>query len=53
MTELDKYVSAAGREEMVKKVRQQINDLGIQYIYFQFVSVTGRGGGGGVAVARL
>jgi glutamine synthetase len=48
MTELDKHVGAAGRDELVKKVRHQINDLGIQYIYYQFVSVTGRVVGKGI-----
>jgi len=35
------HVSAAGRAELVKQVREQIGRLGIQYIYYQFVSVTG------------
>jgi glutamine synthetase len=33
---------------MVKQVRGKINDLGIKYIYYQFVSVTGRIVGKGV-----
>jgi len=48
MTDLEAYVSAKGRDELVKKVRQKINELGIQYIYYQFVSVTGRIVGKGI-----
>jgi glutamine synthetase len=48
MTDLEATVSAKGRDELVKRVRQQINELGIQYIYYQFVSVTGRVVGKGI-----
>jgi glutamine synthetase len=48
MTDLEAHVSAAGRDELVKQVRAQIDRLGIQYIYFQFVSVTGRIVGKGI-----
>ena len=37
-----------GRSDVVKQVRAQIDKLGIQYIYYQFVSVTGRIVGKGV-----
>ena len=42
MTDLEAYVRADGRDELVKEVRKQIEALGIEYIYYQFVSVTGR-----------
>jgi glutamine synthetase len=48
MTDLEAYVNADGRAELVKRVRQQITELGIQYIYYQFVSVTGRIVGKGI-----
>ncbi|MBI1881469.1 MAG: glutamine synthetase [Chloroflexi bacterium] len=48
MTDLEAYVSAEGRHERVKEVRSMINQLGIQYIYYQFISVTGRIVGKGI-----
>lgn len=48
MTDLEKYVGAKGRDKQVKDVRKKINDLGIEYIYYQFISVTGRVVGKGV-----
>src|SRR3546814_11073769 len=48
MTDLEAHVSAEGRAELVKQVRAKIDELGIQYIYYQFVSVTGRVVGKGV-----
>jgi glutamine synthetase len=48
MTDLEAHVNAAGRGDLVKKVREKINQLGIQYIYCQFVSVTGRIVGKGI-----
>jgi len=48
MTDLENHVNAKGREELVKLVRRKIDDLGIQYIYYQFVSVTGRIVGKGI-----
>jgi glutamine synthetase len=47
-TDLEEHVNASGRAELVKKVRRKINDLGIQYIYYQFISVTGRVVGKGI-----
>ena len=41
-TDLERFVSAEGRDELVKEVRRRIDAEGIQYIYYQFVSVTGR-----------
>jgi glutamine synthetase len=48
MSDLDAHVNAAGRSDLVKQVREKINQLGIQYIYCQFVSVTGRIVGKGI-----
>ncbi len=48
MTDLEAHVSAAGRSDLVKQVREKINRLGIQYLYCQFVSVTGRIVGKGI-----
>ena len=47
-TDLEKHVNADGRSELVKQVRDEINSLGIKYVYFQFVSVTGRIVGKGI-----
>lgn len=42
MSALERYVKDAARVAGVKKVRALIDTLGIEYIYYQFVSVTGR-----------
>ncbi len=47
-TDLLAYVHSAGRTEKVRQVRAKIDELGIQYIYYQFISVTGRITGKGV-----
>ncbi|MDP7341769.1 MAG: glutamine synthetase [Alphaproteobacteria bacterium] len=48
MTDLEAHVAQDGRDEMVRQVRHMIDELGITYIYYQFVSVTGRIVGKGV-----
>src|SRR6201981_546607 len=48
MTDLEAHVNAKGGRERVKQVGEKIKELGIQYIYYQFVSVTGRIVGKGV-----
>src|SRR5213593_5129102 len=48
MTDLEAYMSAKGRDQGVKEARAKINELGISYIYYQFVSVTGRIVGKGI-----
>ena len=48
MTDLESYVGAKGRDELVKQVRAKIDELGVTYIYYQFVSVTSRIMGKGV-----
>ncbi|MGB7086316.1 MAG: glutamine synthetase family protein [Phormidesmis sp.] len=47
-TDLEAYVHASGREDLVKQVRAKIDELGVQYIYYQFISITGRITGKGV-----
>ncbi len=51
-TDLERFVSAKGRDELVKDVRRQIDAAGITYIYYQFPSVTGRIMGKGVPAAH-
>ena len=48
MTELEAHVNADGRDKLVKQVREKINELGVTYIYYQFISVTGRIVGKGI-----
>jgi len=47
-TDLEQFVDADGRAERVAEVRRQIDAAGITYIYYQFISVTGRIMGKGV-----
>ncbi len=47
-TDLERHVNAEGRSELVKQVRGMIEALGVRYVYFQFVSVTGRIVGKGI-----
>ena len=47
-TALEEHVNQPGRAELVRKVRRKINELGITYIYYQFISVTGRVVGKGI-----
>lgn len=48
MTDLENYVNEDGREELIKQVRAKIDELGVTYIYYQFISVTGRIVGKGI-----
>ncbi len=48
LTDLEAHVAQDGRAELVEQVRGKIHELGIRYIYYQFVSVTGRIVGKGV-----
>ena len=45
---LEEHVNQKGRAQLVKQVRAKIKALGIEYIYYQFVSVTGRIVGKGI-----
>ncbi|MDE0530588.1 MAG: glutamine synthetase [Albidovulum sp.] len=47
-TDIEKFVNAPGRDELVKEVREKIDRLGIEYLYLQFVSVTGKIMGKGI-----
>jgi glutamine synthetase len=47
-TDIERFVNAEGRDEQIAAVRQRIDAEGIQYIYYQFASVTGRIMGKGV-----
>ena len=51
MTDLDRHVRQPGRDKLVKQVRAKINELGVEYIFFQFISVTGRVVGKGIPVS--
>ena len=37
MSDLEEFVNQPGRDKGVKDVRKKINDLGIEYIYYQFI----------------
>jgi len=45
---LQEHVEQPGRARLVKEVRKKIDQLGIDYIYYQFISVTGRVVGKGI-----
>ena len=47
-TDIEAFVEASGRDKLVKEVRKKIDALGIEYLYLQFVSVTGRIVGKGI-----
>src|SRR5919106_1399521 len=46
---LDEARSDSGRRQKIQEVRKQINELGIKYIFFQQVSVSGHVNGKGVS----
>jgi glutamine synthetase len=46
--DIEDYVRQEGRDEQVRKVRTKIDELGVTYIYYQFISLTGRVMGKGV-----
>ena len=47
-TDLERHVNQPGRDDLVRQVREKINELNVDYIYYQFISVTGRVVGKGV-----
>ena len=51
-TDIEKFVEAPGRAEAVREIRQKIDALGIEYLYLQFVSVTGRICGKGIPASH-
>ena len=46
-TDLDRFVAAEGRDALIADVRRRIDAEGIKYVYYQFLSVTGRDHGQG------
>lgn len=46
--DIESFVETPGRADLVKEVRAKIDELGVQYLYLQFVSVTGRICGKGI-----
>jgi len=46
--DIENFVNADGRADMVKEVRAKIDEMGIEYLYLQFVSITGRICGKGI-----
>ena len=48
MMDIETFVKQDGRGELVKQVRGMIDEMGIQYLYLQFVSITGRICGKGI-----
>ena len=51
-TDLDRFVAAEGRDSSIADVRRRIDAEGITYVYYQFISVTGRIMGKGVPAAH-
>jgi len=47
-TDIEAFVQADDRDKMVKQVRKKIDELGVEYLYLQFVSITGRICGKGI-----
>ena len=52
MSDLEAHVNQPGRDDLVKQVREKIKETGVDYIYYQFVSVTGRIVGKGIPSAH-
>ena len=48
MTDLDQYLAAPHRADLIRQVRQAIDATGVEYIYYQYISITGRIMGKGV-----
>ena len=48
MTDLELHVYEPGRDKLVQDVKNKIEKLGVTYVYYQFVSVTGRIVGKGI-----
>lgn len=46
--DIEGFVEAPGRADLVKQVRAKIDALGIEYLFLQFVSITGRVCGKGI-----
>ena len=48
MSDYENFIATPGRDDLIKQVRKKIDALGIEYLYLQFVSVTGRIMGKGI-----
>ena len=42
MLPVDVYAEAPGRDDLIKQVRAKIDELGVDFIYYQYISITGR-----------
>jgi len=51
-TDLEGFLDESGRDEAIRQVRAQIDASGVEYMYYQFVSVTGRIMGKGIPAAH-
>jgi glutamine synthetase len=51
-TDIENFEGQKGRAEAIRDVRRQIDAGGVEYMYFQFVSVTGRIMGKGIPAAQ-
>jgi glutamine synthetase len=51
-TDIEAFVSRGGRDAAIRDVRKQIDAAGVEYMYYQFVSVTGRIMGKGIPAAH-
>ena len=49
-TDIEQFVDQDERDAAIKEVRRQIDAEGVTYMYYQFVSVTGRIMGKGMRV---
>ena len=41
-TDIERHVGATGRDERIREVRAKIDETGVRYIYYQYISITGR-----------
>ena len=53
VSDIVSFVEADGREEQVREIEKRIEAEGIQYLYCQFISVTGRIMGKGIPAAHF
>src|SRR5580704_5567824 len=51
-TDLEEFVHQPGRDDAIEAVARRIAEEGVTYVYFQFVSVTGRVMGKGIPAAH-
>lgn len=42
MSDLEKYLADEERQALITQVRAKIDQLGVDYIYYQYISITGR-----------